>query len=264
MYFWQLQNSKSKLQDIIIMAKINEKLKLCATADNVREMKKLLRQGADMNYRSNGETVLMAAIRCESLKAVKYLLNKGAYCESALSIAATKSFHIMNVLLKRGVNADSLDASGRFPLYIASDCGNDEIVELLLKRRAQVNLQVQHSGESSLMAAARLQGGHGIINLLLKHGAEINLQDKRGFSALIHASQDNVRMGVIVQLLLKFGASVNLQDKEGLSALMHATSSEIASVLLEHGANMDLLDNNGDSALIHSVRNGHCGLQENY
>jgi ankyrin repeat protein len=278
------------------MAGINEELYQCAIANNVHEMEKLLCQGADMNYKKNGEILLMATTRYGSFKAVKFLVKNGADInelydgKSALSVAVIKAHYsqaTMKVLLESGADVNLLNEYGEFPLYIASECGNVKAVKLLLKHGAQVNLQLHDSGESSLMRA-----GDKVVKLLLKHGAETDLQDKGGMSALMHATHSHYKRSI--ELLIKNGASVDLQDEDGSTALIHAAIAghkyaaeqllkhnskvdvvdkrgrsslciegmiDMVSLLLEYRANVNLQDN-GDSALMHSVRKGHHEVAE--
>ena len=75
-----------------------------------------------------------------------------------------------------------------------------------------------------------------IVELLLEKGAQVDLQNKDGWSALMSASKGG--SVDIIQLLLKKGAKINLRNSNGLSALKIARHTEVIK-LLQSGAQFD-------------------------
>ena len=109
-----------------------------------------------------------------------------AACESAsdAAVLAAERGEEEGVLawLEGGGRADATyergKASGRTLLMGAARCGQERVVELLLRHGAKVNLQ-DSDGDSALMYAA-VNGHERVVDLLLQHGAELNLQDSKG------------------------------------------------------------------------------------
>ena len=71
-------------------------------------------------------------------------------------------------------------------LLMSAHLGHADLLELLLDRGAEVNMQ-SNSGISALMIACFV-GNTEMVELLLHHGAQVNMRDSAGVSALIIAS----------------------------------------------------------------------------
>lgn len=88
-----------------------------------------------------------------------------------------------------------------------------------------------------------------VVRLLLKHGAKLNLQNGLKWAALMRA----VDFGCIkvVKVLLEHDTiQVDLQNSDGNSALMLAAekqNNEAAKLLLDKNADINLLNFNGES-----------------
>ncbi len=104
--------------------------------------------------------------------------------------------------------------SGITLLMLAANCGHERVVELLLRRGAEINLQ-DSIGITALMAAAR-NGCERVVNLLIRRGAEVNLQDSDGFTALMNAALLNHT--AIVRRLLRAGADAAARTASGKTA----------------------------------------------
>jgi hypothetical protein len=132
---------------------------------------------------------------------------------------------------------------------IAAEHGTLEIVEKLLMKGADVNLQ-DNKGFTALMVAVHY-GRLEIVEKLIEVGANRNLQIIEGYTALMLAVQ-NGRLDIVEKLLEK-AADPDLQNNEGITALMIAVELgrlEIVEKLLEKGADPDLESNEGLTALM--------------
>ncbi|UNF62747.1 ankyrin repeat domain-containing protein [Spiroplasma poulsonii] len=118
---------------------------------------------------------------------------------------------------------------------------NPEIVQLLLDKGADVNLQ-NKNGDIPLITAIK-NNDLKMVQLLLDNGADINLQNKNVDIPLITAIKNNdLKM---VQLLLDKGADVNLQNKNGLIPLDYAmdrNNKELVQFLIDNGAGVNIKD----------------------
>ena len=104
------------------------------------------------------------------------------------------------------------------PLMIAANRGNDDIVELLIKKGAEVNAK-DDSGYTALMIAAH-QGKCNSLRILLKNGAYVNQKKPSGDTALILASM----LGHVecVKILIDNKADKNIRNLMGDTALDQA------------------------------------------
>jgi serine/threonine-protein phosphatase 6 regulatory ankyrin repeat subunit B len=74
-------------------------------------------------------------------------------------------------LLENGANVDSKDTLGTTPLIIASNNGNYEIVELLLKYGATIDITDKRGHSAMLLASCREKDSDNhkkVVNLLNK------------------------------------------------------------------------------------------------
>lgn len=123
------------------------------------------------------------------------------------------------------------------PLGLASKQGDAQIVDILLKAGADVNMKDCH-GRTALLAAAESSYTTEAIQVLLNAGADVNVQDKKGQTALMKLAT-TYKGQPSIQLLLKAGADVALKDKEGKTALRLAEEKgypENAKLLKSAGA----------------------------
>ncbi|OAL54789.1 ankyrin [Pyrenochaeta sp. DS3sAY3a] len=142
-----------------------------------------------------------------------------------------------------------------------------EIVELLLKARADPNAQIDAPGRyggtrTSLVAAAGF-GDISLVTLLIQYGADPNAHPKGSISrSPLQAACEAGKLAV-AQLLLDHGADVNAPPAwhNGGTALQFAAingNPEIVLMLLKRGADVDApaARVNGRTALEGAAENG--------
>lgn len=123
------------------------------------------------------------------------------------------------LFLEAGFSPDARNKAGVPLLCLAARAGDRNIVEILLKAGASVNLQALDRGSSALIDCA--SGKHSdIMAELLAAGADVNLKSKDGQSALIIAVGLNDEASV--EILLKAGANPDEPDSLGASARRYA------------------------------------------
>ena len=122
-------------------------------------------------------------------------------------------------------------------MHCAAHNGHKEIVELLLKKGANVNA-VDQNGCTPLHCAAH-NGHKEIVELLLDTGANVDAVSQAESTALHHAvSAENCQVE-IVKAIIEKEAAVDIADKYGRTPLCWAIRngySEIARILLENKA----------------------------
>ena len=165
------------------------------------------------------EEMLLTSIKNNYVNGVKKALERGVninkknerdYNRTALLYASIYGYkNIVEILLKNGADINIQDVNGWTALIFASNHGHKDIVEILLKNGADVNKKI-FNGETALMSASN-KGYKEIVELLLKHGADINITNKFGYTALYYASLKKYKALIkeykeIIELLKKYGA----------------------------------------------------------
>jgi hypothetical protein len=132
---------------------------------------------------------------------------------------AEKNPEAIKLFLQAGFSPDTLNAAAVPLICLAARAGDREIVALLLKSGASVNLPAGDRWGSAIIDAAL--GKHAdILKDLLAAGADANAKSKDGQSALIIAVGLNDESAV--ELLLRAGANVDDPDSLGVSARKYA------------------------------------------
>ena len=141
------------------------------------------------------------------------------------------------------------DEEGLTPLMMAAVTNDSVMVELLLRHKANPNLQ-NNVGMTALMAAA-FNTSEAVMPLLLAGGANPDLQDVKGRTALIVAAKQGVNNPVT--MLLEARANKELKDEKGNTALMVACGERHLNVmteLLDGGADPNTRDLQGRTPLM--------------
>jgi len=125
------------------------------------------------------------------------------------------------------------------PLHEAAAFGNVKIVEILLEKRAKVNI-TNEGGETPLHYATR-HGHIKVMEILLENNADPSMKGTGCGTPMQWAA----RNGQIrpIETLLDFGVSVNQTGTGGRTALMEAVSHEdmeMVTFLLANGADVNV------------------------
>ncbi len=150
------------------------------------------------------------------------------------------------------------NSTGRFPLEMAAQTGQMEIVIFLLGRGADINMN--RGGVTALHMAALYGGKTELITLLLESGADMNARTGQGATPLNLAVAGKQRE--IAELLLDKGAEINLEN-QNFTRLLNVSASagirRIVDIALEHDVDFFYTTGNGNT-LLHSASEG--GLVE--
>ena len=130
--------------------------------------------------------------------------------------------HLDNValLLEHGADPYHKVKGGKTCLMMASQCGNIDIVRLLLNsKRVDVKRLINEQTEEGWTALALSYDRPKIVELLLEHGADPNLHTNDGWTPLILACQKE-GIPTTVELLLnpKYKVDIEHENDYGLSA----------------------------------------------
>lgn len=176
-----------------------------------------------------------------------------AYYEFSSPLAAAvlnEDIEEARELIIRGLNANGVEkkSGGITPISIAVESGNVEMVEMLLRFRAKIN--VRDANKQTPIMKLDGDATPELVDLLVRYGAKVNAADKHGNTALILAA--GAADSKVIKALLEAGADVRAANKEGQTALMEAASTddvESVRLLIERGANVNAKNNDGETAL---------------
>jgi len=166
------------------------------------------------------------------------------------------------ILLNHGVDVNIPNHSNETPLMICFSMRKHDLIELLIERHADVNVQDTICGDTALTLAGKFGYGTDILELLIKKGhANINVANFEEETPLIlYCLINNIECS---KLLVEYGADINVQEKtKGLTPLMIALENfnyNIARYLCEHNADLEIVNHNGDTVLLQT-----CSIYNKY
>ncbi len=259
-------------------------LAMAAYYGHLDAMARLIDANADLDARSpNGYQALDWAFENQKMDAAKLLLmawakrhaastserqlidaiargaalshdKKAAYTSFPLLLAiANNSEQATEWLLQQGFDPNQQNAAGYAPLPFAARLGNEALVALLLRFKADPNLGGKrgHDVAGALNQAAR--GGQvNVARQLLLAGADVNRGNAKGITALYICAVNDKDSGDFTQLLLEHGALVRQRADDGYDALdvAHENRNRMATkLMLQHLFEQSL----NDAALIKQV-----------
>ena len=169
------------------------------------------------------------------------------------------------MLIANGANVNEVDERGWSALFQASGKGYIDVVKLLLKYNADINLNGY--GWTALFTAAA-EGHIDIVKLLLENGAKTDVisENTRTDSSPDPILFYSIGYPDITRLLLQHGADINAKDTQGYSVLASALELECidtAYILLEHISEMSDIDaqtEEGHTALMYAEINGYADI----
>ena len=169
-------------------------------------------------------------------------------------------FEVVNALVEAGAAVFYPRVDNLFPLYVAIQHGYSNIALLLLSRMtlAEINFAMAN-GMTSLHLAIEKELSD-VAMALLRKGAACDLRRKvDGFTAF-HLAVQNGRMDIIQHMITHNHAAIDKPVSSGDTAVHIATKAghaEVASFLQTHNANLNLKTAQGDTALMLAIYAGH-------
>lgn len=173
--------------------------------------------------------------------------------EDAISAASLGNDGDLLALLNRGLDPNTVDASGNTLIILAARDGHLSTVDILIKRRAKVSAR-NFAGDSALMMAV-LKGEKAVVQRLLEAGAAVN---HSGWTPLMYAAFEG--QVDLLEMLLAKGAEVNARSPNQSTPLMLAARNghlEVVRRLLKAGADTELTNDQGLTASAWALSNGN-------
>jgi ankyrin len=151
---------------------------------------------------------------------------------------------VITVLLKRGAQANALDAGGKSPLFNAIH-HSQAFAELVI---AGADISIEDKSGYTLMAYAVVSAQASALKRLLAYNVHPNTRNRDGKTALHFANHEEM-----IDILVAAGADVNVRAKDGQTPLHAAAARSYVTGLLKHGA--DPLARAADGTIpLHHVR----------
>jgi ankyrin repeat protein len=162
-------------------------------------------------------------------------------------------------LLDHGADVNGGANSGATALYEAAGAGNRAMVELLLRRGAEVNATQSPQALAAMptaLAVAVSRGFPAVVEVLLAAKADVNVPNSKGETALHEAAANGQHR--ITQMLLAAGANPNAKSHNGSTPLMLAAEHSPGDILqlLTAGADPNLINDRGRTALSYAAEFG--------
>ncbi|XP_036941658.1 kinase D-interacting substrate of 220 kDa B isoform X1 [Acanthopagrus latus] len=177
--------------------------------------------------------------------------------QNLFSYVEEENLAALKAHLDRFKEVDGRSDNGQTPLMLAAEQGSLEIVQELVRRGANVNLDDVDCW-SALISAAK-EGHVDVVKELLENSAYIEHRDMGGWTALMWAAYKG-RVDV-TELLLEHGANPNTTGQQySVYPIIWAAGrghADIVKVLLNNGAKVNCSDKYGTTPLIWASRKGH-------
>lgn len=168
-------------------------LDMAAHCDDIKTVNMLLNKGIDVNAKTKkGNTALMLAVSGQSIKS-------------------------FDALIKHGASVNVLNKKNNSVLHCSAYEGNIEITKKLLHQSRQ-HLNTKNKVGFTPLHIAAISNHVEVVEVLLKAGAKIDIQDNDGNTPLHRAIMNN--QPEMVGFLIDQGADVEIENKENQTALM--------------------------------------------
>lgn len=214
----------------------------------------LLEKGADVNHTDNANrSPLRIAVAKGNCEMIHLLAAKGADVnQSVVSWGSILDFAcnsgnrlVVQELLNDGAKPDPQ------ALITAVSSRREAVVELILSRSAEFQLQISDLNEALYVAAQR--GYQPAVKLLIAHHADVNMQMTMGVNSTNHITPLQVAAvwghDAVCEALIQAGAQINAKDASGRDALALAIGVlqlQAAAVLVNAGATFAIATNTLD------------------
>ena len=160
---------------------------------------------------------------------------------------------IIDHLLEKGFDANSVNNEGSTPLHIASIHGYIDIVKTLVQHNATIDV-VDANGCTPLMCACQRKQEE-VALFLLSSGAKPTVKNADGVYPILEAIRKNLQN--VVSAIIDAGYYTEFRDDKRNTPLIQAASAgraKIVKILLDKGANMNAQDDLGRTALFRAIQ----------
>ena len=187
-----------------------------------------------IHVREDGLSPIMVAAYHGQSEIASFLADKTVAITIFEASATGKINNILRLLARDPQLVNAYAEDGFQPLGLASYFGHLESAEYLVKAGAPINGASRNELRAAPLQSAAAAGHVNIVEMLLKHRADPNIQEQGGYTPL-HAAAQNGDLKM-VRALLYGGADLTLESDDGRTPLdlaLEAGHSEAAKLLQE-------------------------------
>lgn len=198
---------------------VNKAFYKAGRRDNVILMNKLLNRGANIDYKdaSTGFTALLLVTKKRNLRAIQFLLEKGADPMvqdlngwTCLHFAVFSGLPVwtLQMMLMQTCGRELIDfrtSNQETALHLAARRGNEAAVVALLQAGARVDL-LDHKSRTPLLTALKWRKNDSMVRLMILAGASVNRMPGSSRAPLhLAVARNNV---LLTRLMLEHGCVV--------------------------------------------------------
>ena len=212
-----IEDSLKSMGDLADVDKITGSFSQIVDTSQLNKVKNTVRKMK--NFNAKDKSLLYAAAKGQTMAAEDLLKNhaninaKDEYGSTPLILATVNHQHDMiKTLMSHYIDPNIADNNGYTALMHATLINNMEAFELLI---TDLNISEKNKGESLVIAASL--GHMEMVQMLLKNRANVNYKNKKGKTALMCAASNG--HSKIAQELIDHGADPDTKDNEGLTAV---------------------------------------------
>uniref|UniRef100_A0A673K6B0 Ankyrin repeat and SOCS box protein 2-like n=1 Tax=Sinocyclocheilus rhinocerous TaxID=307959 RepID=A0A673K6B0_9TELE len=174
-------------------------------------------------------------------------VNTQANDDASALFEASKNGHAeaVEILLSKRADVNITNKTGLLPIHVAAKNGHDSIVAMLIPRTSKV--KVRCSGISSLHFAAE-NNRDNVLETLIEAGYDVNAKMSDDWSKMYEDHRSTALYSAVANrnieaatMLLDAGADPNLDIFNPLLVAVRKGSMEMVTLLLKHGANVNAL-----------------------
>lgn len=165
---------------------------------------------------------------------------------------------MVELLLNSKANINATCKDGKTVLHIAGEQGHRKLIRFLLHRRVK-SRKANQQGETALQLAIGTTHDEATVPLLIKSRFDMDVQNTVTGNTALHRAVE-LRRPRILAFLLEKGANMNILNRDGMTALQLACKTdncEAISLFLERGAQLEIRSSRGTTALQVSALQGN-------
>jgi ankyrin repeat protein len=219
---------------------LNEQLFKAAREGNLTKIKRLVKNGADINA-----TFSIDAAYGGEEDDDKYGMTPLMFFASEGFLTVKKLETFLN--LGADINKTVLGFATALIFAAGNDSFNTKLLDAFISHGADINAKDSEKMTALMWTAANGRLTKVLLERFLQHGIDINAQDSSDISALMYKIRNNGSLPDldILKTFIQNGADINAQDEDGWTPLMilaeyGGLTMELLEFFIEHGVDLKL------------------------